>query len=355
LTIINDLLSTSERESGGRTAIDRFDFQTAWGIANVLRLHDTGINYAVAFEFHDDIVELDDADAPKAAIFYQLKTLQSGHLTFTEILAREASGKGAKKTLKASYMGKMFDNIVKFSSAVVKLVLVSNQPLSGLTNDYGETPISSAETDHIEKVRKALAKECSTFDEKHHLKFFFFDRSRLELGDYENALLGRVTKFLDHHSAPVAAAPAFTIYLTSEGKRRSKSLSEIADFDTLKSSKFLTRRNMGEWLEKLNRDFAQHPSWEAVSRQLNAGHSEDKKIEREWRYYQSERIRRWNTATADFTSKVKVEIEPIIDAADNLAEGLLQAIPIAEDAIRRWKPDASDYLIKAIILYEYRK
>lgn len=57
------LLAVSQREEGGRTAYDRFDYQTAWGVSKLLELHNAGTNYAVAFEFHDD------ANEPEKAIF----------------------------------------------------------------------------------------------------------------------------------------------------------------------------------------------------------------------------------------------------------------------------------------------
>ena len=55
------LTHVPEREKGGQTALDRFDYQTAWGVSRLLDLHEKGENYAVAFEFHDDIVALDEA------------------------------------------------------------------------------------------------------------------------------------------------------------------------------------------------------------------------------------------------------------------------------------------------------
>ncbi|NVD43198.1 DUF4297 domain-containing protein [Ensifer sp. HO-A22] len=109
--VIDDLLNVPERENGGRTAYDRFDFQTAWGISKVIDLHKGGANYAVGFEFHVDLVELDDADAPTTAVFYQMKSLDSGHWTLSRILDRPVAGKNKKKqTLKSSIAGKVFDN-----------------------------------------------------------------------------------------------------------------------------------------------------------------------------------------------------------------------------------------------------
>ena len=351
--LIDDLLTVKERENGGRTAYDRFDFQTAWGISQVLKLHNTGLNYAVAFEFHDDIVELDDADAPANATFYQLKTQESGNWTVTQIVARAPSAR--KKTHKASFAGKMFDNVKRFGNAVRRLVFVSNQPLSEIGAKHGEHPFSSTSADAIAKFVTAMELECQGFTKIAHLGYFHFNYCDLNLASYEKAIIGEVSLFLQEHTSAEASAIAFTLHLVNEGRKRSKALSDVSDFDELKKSKFLTRQNMEGWLESLKSTHLYRPSWETVSRQLAVSHSEDARIEREWNNYMTERKRRWNTATIEFGSKIKTHVEPIMDSAHELKIGLEAAVPIVRDLVRSWKPGSSDHFVKAVILYEYKR
>jgi hypothetical protein len=354
LSVINDLLTVPERENGGRTAYDRFDFQTAWGISQILKLHSAGSNYALAFEFHDDIVELDDAHVPSKAIFYQLKTREAGNWTVPRIVARSKST-GKQQTLKASFAGKMFDNVKRFNNAVKKLVFVSNQPLSEIGAKQGEHPFSSASKEDISKFVAAMKVECQNFAEVDHLGYFHFNYCHLNLASYESTVIGEVAQFLQEHTSAEAGACAFTLYLANQGRKRSKSLADVSDFEALKKSKFVTKQNMEDWLNSLNSEYLHPPKWETVSRQLALPHSEDTKIEREWNDYMTERKRRWNTATMEFGSKIKKQVEPIIDGAVDLSSGLEAAVPTLRSYVNSWKPGVSDYFVKAVILYEYKR
>lgn len=352
MAIIDELLRVPEREDGGRTAYDRFDFQTAWGVSQVLKLHTAGANYAVAFEFHDDIVELDDADQPSLATFYQLKTLKTGTWTIKKIVKRTTD---ANKKPKPSFAGKMFENFLRFKDAVKKLVFVSNQPLSDLTDGAEEEPFLSASQTAVSTFTTAMSLECPTFSKDDHLALFHFNHCHLSLGSYDMALIGEVTMFLKAHTSAEASAHAFTLSLVDEGRRRSKALSDVASFEELKKSKFMTKQNLDQWLHDLETAHAHRPAWDTVSRQLAAPHPEDAKIERAWHSYLSERKRRWNAATLELSRNVKALVEPIIDSADSLAAGLEESVPVVRERVRTWRPGATDHFVKAVILYEYKR
>lgn len=351
--VIDDLLTVPEREDGGRTAYDRFDFQTAWGVTKVIDLHEAGVNYAVAFEFHDDIVELDDADAPTQAVFYQMKSLDSGHWTLSRVLDRPAAGK-TKKTLKPSIAGKMFDNIKRFGAVVKRLVMVSNQPLSEIGTRHEEVPISGLGAADVSKFVTAMKLECRGFKEVEHLGYFHYEQCRLGLGSYEEAVFGRVGMFL--HGRAIEGSPIpFALHLVNEGRRRSKRLSKLAGFDELKRSKFLTREQMEGWLGALDRENSYRPSWEAVARQLGLHHVREADLGREWHNYMAEKKRRWSAATLEMAAEVKEMVTPIIRAAITMEQGANAAAPAVKALIRKWKPGASDDFVTAAALYEYMR
>lgn len=94
------LLAVPQREDGERTAYDRFEYQTVWGISKLLDLHAAGKNYAVGFEFQDDM--LDDAHSPSEAVLYQVKTKEAGDWSFAKITARANSKASTPSRLAAS-------------------------------------------------------------------------------------------------------------------------------------------------------------------------------------------------------------------------------------------------------------
>lgn len=68
------LLKEPQREQGGKLAIERFEFQAAWGLSRVLDLFRQGADFGIAFEFHDDVLQLDSMSSPTKVTFFQVKT-----------------------------------------------------------------------------------------------------------------------------------------------------------------------------------------------------------------------------------------------------------------------------------------
>lgn len=353
LRLIDQLLSVPEREDGGRTAFDRFDYQTAWGLTQVLCLHKDGANYAVGFEFHDDIVELDDATAPTKATFYQVKTKSSGNWTFDRVTERKVTKGTSDK--RSSFAGKMFDNIVRFGTSVRRLVFVSNQPLPDIGTDFGELPFATAAAKKIERFTTAMQLECSGFDTDQHLGHFHFNYCELSLGSYGLALYGTVSLFLEEQISVEANANAFTLFMVEQCRRRSKSLSDVENFHQLLASKFITRADMTNWLSELQARHEHRPSWETVARHLSLPHQEEARIEREWNSYIVQRRGRWNAATLDFGEQIKRIVQPIIEDASTLLEGVNAALPIVRPLVGKWKPGSTDDFVRAVILYEYKR
>ena len=47
MDIIEDLQKLSQREAGGKLAVERFEYQAAWGLSRIINLYKTGADFAV--------------------------------------------------------------------------------------------------------------------------------------------------------------------------------------------------------------------------------------------------------------------------------------------------------------------
>jgi hypothetical protein len=351
LSFKDDLLTVPQREEGGRTAYDRFEYQTAWGISKLLDLHEAGRNYAVAFEFHDDIVALDDADAPSSATFYQVKTQESGNWSLARI-ARRPTSKGVQQS---SFAGKMFDNLVRFGAVVEKLVFVSNQPLPEVLLVHGECQFSSGDKEKLKKFVEALVAENPGFKDPEHTRLFFFAFSDLNLSNYEHALLGRITNFLDQELGLHIPSKPFAQALNDECRSRSKAIADVSDFNGLTKSKLVTRKDMVAWLKSARERHEHRPDWSSVASELTMPFAQRVMVERAWKAYQAELQSRWNASTLAMTINLRNLIDDALEGAESLV-GLVDAVfPRAKQLVRTWKRDATDDLVKAAILYEHKR
>ncbi|MBL8597788.1 MAG: DUF4297 domain-containing protein [Devosia sp.] len=351
MSIRDTLLTVPQREDGGRTAYDRFEYQTAWGISKLLDLHIAGKNYAVGFEFQDDIISLDDAHSPSKAVFYQVKTKETGDWSFAKITARTSS-KGVKKS---SFAGRMFDHVLRFGAVVEKLVFVSNQCMPEVIVVHGECEFSIADKKKIETFVANLVAENGAFKDPDHTSLFFFAFSDLNLSNYDHAILGRITDFLDQEVGSHVPPKAFALALRQECRQRSRSLADVSSFEGLTSSKFVTRDDMLNWLAQAKDRHDRRPEWGWVSVELDLPYAEKVRIERAWRDYEVELLQRWNASTIAMTQKLRLLIDAAVPEADSLVAIVYASFAAAKLVVRTWKKDASDDFIKAAILYEHKR
>jgi hypothetical protein len=248
----------------------------------------------------------------------------------------------------------MFDNIKRFGAVVGKLVMVSNQPLSEVGAKYEEVPLATLDAADVSKFVTAMKLECRGFQETDHLGFFHYEQCRLGLGSYEEAVFGQVGMLL--HDRNIDARPIpFALHLVNEGRRRSKKLAQIKNFDELKRSKFMTRQQVDDWLTELDNENAYRPTWETASKHLDLDHRREVLLGREWHKYMAEKKRRWSAVTLEMAAEVKATVMPVIEEADTLVEGVYSAASLVSRSIRKWKPDASDDFVFAAVLYEYMR
>lgn len=345
------LTKIPEREKGGQTALDRFDYQTAWGVSRLLDLHENGSNYAVAFEFHDDIVALDDADEPKSAIFYQVKTKDSGNWSFAKITHRTTS-KGIKKS---SFVGKMFDNCVRFGASVEKLVFVSNQPMPEVIVAHGEKSFSSATREKLRKFVANISDEVDGYDDSVHTVLFFFVFSDLNLTNYERTVIGRIAEFIESELGTDIPPKTFALTLNDFCRKRSKALADLENFEVLKASKFVTRDDMIKWLTQAQEHHSHRPDWQTASDRLSLPFKEQVKIQGAWREYETLVRSRTNAATVGFVQALHDVVHASVDQATDKLHLLDIVFLESKSLVVAWHPGASDFLVKAAILYELQR
>ncbi len=129
MNLTDQLVNTPQREKGGSLAIQRLDYQVAWGITHLFELHASGNDYAVGFEFHDDIIVIDSASNPSKVRFYQVKTKTSDKNWTLNSLTKSTLEDGVAQS---SIAGKMLANQIKFSEQTDHLGFVSNRPCTFL-------------------------------------------------------------------------------------------------------------------------------------------------------------------------------------------------------------------------------
>ena len=70
MNAIEEIAKTQPKENAGSGT-----YQMNWGLKKLLELEDSGEDYTIAFDYHDDIIVFDKEVDATAVDFYQVKTV----------------------------------------------------------------------------------------------------------------------------------------------------------------------------------------------------------------------------------------------------------------------------------------
>jgi hypothetical protein len=131
-----------------------------------------------------------------------------------------------------------------------------------------------------------------------------------------------------------------------------KKLGDLNDFEALKQSKFITRTDMEGWLAVLRDKHLRHSDWASVAPYIS-DFAVARKLHNEWIKYDTIRRSRFCAAALKFQAAVRQIAIKHITSDRTLLEGIDASLPEVRAINDQWVIDASDWHLRAIILYEY--
>lgn len=349
---MDDLVAIPQREKGGSIALERLDYQASWAVSLVLMLHEKCADYAVAFEFHDDIVVLNSSSQPTKARFYQVKTRDSGNWTVKRLTQRYKS-RGDGNTL-PSILAKMYDNRIKFGSAAKALGFVTNQPCEFIEQSKCPCAFDEGESVKTDALRKALAAEVPKFDES-DISLFEYHLSDLPLSRPGTMLRGLIIQFLERELGITdCPSSAFGVVVHEYARERSKHMGSVTNFQDLMQAKALTRAQVQEMLDETKRRHQSRPKWSAVSGDL-AGMSPIQKrdIGRAWAGYEVEKLSRASLSFERFSTKLRDLVNNINDSDQTLAEIVRSNLGRVRALAQQFGIPQDEAYLSAAFLYEF--
>ena len=338
------------REKSGGDTVHRFEFQTAWGLLHLLELYEDGSDYAIAFEFHDDIIVVDNASDPKKVRFFQVKSRKAGRWTLAELAKREAGASGPK----ASIIGKLFEHRRKFGATAAHLAIVSNQSCAFLDHDKSVCCVAEASKDDFAAFMEKLKEECGDGTEETG-SLFHFRRTDMPLRAFETHLTGRLAEFVEKHCGQLEYN-VLGLYrtVTDECRRKTTKDHGACQPHEIIAAKFIRRSDVGHWLAELQRRAPRRPDWAEVLHDLGDPSAARKlELRGQWRLHESRRFETGNTQHAMLRDALRSEIgrdgrdwtEPLMEAVEALLNDL-------RSRAIRLDPSYTDDYLRAAILYE---
>lgn len=221
MDLAEKLLSVPERENAGARSSNRFTFQQVWAFDYMLKVIESDADFILFMEFHDDIIVINRLEREEYVEFFQIKTDEkdSRYIT-TSFITKN----GNKYPQKMSIIQKMIDEFVKFEDETRGIHLVSNKSFDfGKFEDNTESKdrrriiLKEVNESSLKKIKKDMCKACDKVGNcsEDCLNVIYFDVADLDISSYDDTVMGRMVKKLEHMNIPSTIERTRSIYNTS--------------------------------------------------------------------------------------------------------------------------------------------
>lgn len=351
MSLAERLVEHPQREVGGSVAQERFDYQALWGLALIFSNHGKSEDYAIAFEFHDDVVLLDSAEAPASVRFYQVKTKDKGHWTLSDLFRRPALRKGQKdKDRPLSFMGKLFSNYEAFPDDTAAMSFVSNMPLE-FSDANQDIAFKDCGSDTFAKFLKRLQTEHGSATED-QVSLMHFVKTDLSLHDASTHVKGKLNNFVVKAHGEIAYnLDGLYRAVVEDCRTRSKYTGQIKSFEDLIRYKAVCRADVDKWLAVVGTQ-AKVLEWSEITSDLTYDTMKKMRLRAEWMKYRAKVLDAGDEGIRSVRRDIRSVLASVAEdglSLTELADTVLALIKPA--AVKNLSPCADDRLI-VMILYE---
>lgn len=339
------IIETPQAEDSGANTAKRYAYQACFGLALVLERHTLDGDYAVVFEFHDDVAVFDDSSEPTAVRFYQVKTKGTGAFTSAQI-----TKKTLKKGIKGlSIVGKMYRNVEQFGEAVEASVLVSNAG-AVFANGSNEICFKDCSEKDLKRILTRLEEEypgCETLK----IDLLHFQKCDLSLDDMDTHAKGKLDAFVNAQLGEVEFSVS-ALYRTvhQEISRKARAPTSFGSFEQTVSDRGVTRADADRWLDTV-KSVKDYPKWEEIAPDVDLPAQEKARVRTAYNAYRIE-VLNPNEAHRQVQRLIAEELATGEHSSLSLG-GLANSIAsVIESASREIMPTILSAKLKAMVIYE---
>ena len=249
---LSELATEKPRENSGSKTLARYDFQVHVSILRVLDLYKGSDPFVALFDHFDDLVLIVGPVGAEQISFLQIKS-KEGTWKLSELISRPK-----KSSVPKSILGKIYQNVERFQSAIKEAMVVSNAPLSVTLADKTKTGVDDqlvsfqklSESDH-KKVVKALEADFGAPLKLDYRSTMSFERVALDLASFRQTVKGHIAEFLEAHGVhgTLAVSPAYEA-LHSELMRKTGDTITCETLEHLYARKALDRDKVSALLTR---------------------------------------------------------------------------------------------------------
>ncbi len=355
-TFLDQLQDNRPRESSGSKSSNRFEYQKNWALAKIFELHAEGVDYAVLFDYHDDVLLLDSASAPQKAQFYQIKTKQTGEWLIGELVSKgnDRLSKIAKLYSSRISFGTNAQQLCFMSNARYRLRLVGKENIDDASN-YNLIRFTDLHEDCRKKIHKAIKLQLNTSVSDDDLAAITLAVSDSSITGHMTHTIGCISLFFSskypEHS--IDSVSVYRVLKTEVDKRNSYEWSHVGFSDVLRQ-KSLSRSQVDGMISEMLSVKRKSVDWPSIETNLLNSNVEMQTIRSIKREFTNYEVRRMNQSDI-ITQRLRQRTRECLDRAKGIAN-YNSLVNVLYGEIMKYKEFSTidEFFCKACILAEYQ-
>lgn len=354
LSLTDKLEKIPQREVAGSDAYAAFEFQLMFGVELLFEQFDKIDDFAVLFEFHDDIVLLTGAEKPSEIEFFQLKHSTKGNWTLARLTHNPKKPKSDQKA--QSILQKLYGNVREFSGYSKNGQVVSNAYCS----DFGQSESAQFNAMPGKEKEKLLAHIQSVYpDAKSNcLDVIGFRRTELDKTACHELVKGRVHSFLQSKIGGDAfQLEACTNAIVTQCRLKNKKLATDVPsvVSEIVKQKGISKADVELWLTDIASN-KNAPEWSFVQSHLGGhwGFLEANSVRLAYENYKVEALDSGNDAQNALVADIRraIEANTVTEPIGTFVDSLIEANGLASAAEEHGYVSPQ---LKAMVIYEIFK
>ncbi|MEP4987068.1 MAG: dsDNA nuclease domain-containing protein [Paracoccaceae bacterium] len=351
MSLADKLEKTPQREVAGSDAYAAFEFQLMFGVELLFEQFDKLDDFAVLFEFHDDIVLLTGADSPSEIEFFQLKHSTKGNWTLAKLTNNSKKLKSGEKA--QSILQKLYGNIDEFSGYSKNGHVVSNAYCA----DFGQSENAQFNAMSDDEKKRLLEHIQAAYPDATSscLDVLGFRRTELDKTACHELVKGRVHSFLQSKIGGDAfQLEACTNAIVGQCRLKNKKLAtDVPSAVTeIVKQKGISKTDVELWLTDIASN-KNAPEWSFIQTHLGGhwGFLEANNIRLAYENYKVEALDSGNDAQNALVAKVRQALNSnsVTEPIGAFVDGLITTADLESAAGELGYSGAQ---LKAMVIYE---
>ncbi len=340
MTIYDDLLNIPQRENAGSLVPNRYQYQYHWSLIKMLDLYDTQEDFAMFFEFGDDILIIDSVINPSSLNFYQIKTKKQKNTFYWKL--SDLTDTGTKKNPKISYLSKLIDNYARYKYDNVKSIkFVSNLPFKFSKQDVlteQECTLGELTEQEFDKVKTNICNICQKSNCQSDCKnIIYFSCTGIPIEHFREMCVGRLNSFLNKKFPNSKISPnALYEVLLKDIEIKSMNKRDYKTKEELIQSKCISKEQINKQLQEFQKNTLLYNQWSEI----------DNKFAKIFPINQRRLIKKeFNKFVVDSLNPDNLTLEQTIATIRNLIEQRLSHVDVNDKELRNIFEEISSSLI----------